>query len=51
ILYFHWLQYGLLDNCLEHEPWLDAWTSERLENKAQYILSEFLNVFYFLDVL
>ncbi|RYR40376.1 hypothetical protein Ahy_A09g046130 [Arachis hypogaea] len=29
-----------LDNCLEHEPWLDAWTSERLEKKVQYILSE-----------
>ncbi|RYQ98796.1 hypothetical protein Ahy_B07g086600 [Arachis hypogaea] len=34
------LQYDVLDNCLEHEPWLDAWTSERLEKKAQYILSE-----------
>ncbi|KAL4293046.1 hypothetical protein AHAS_Ahas18G0088900 [Arachis hypogaea] len=44
ILYFQWLQYGVLDNCLEHEPWLDAWTSERLEKKVQYILSEFLNL-------
>ncbi|RYQ83037.1 hypothetical protein Ahy_B10g101652 [Arachis hypogaea] len=34
------LQYGLLDNCLEHEPWLDSWSSERLEKKAQYIISE-----------
>ncbi|QHN85201.1 uncharacterized protein DS421_16g535300 [Arachis hypogaea] len=40
ILYFQRLQYGVLDNCLEHEPWLVAWTSERLEMKAQYILSE-----------
>ncbi|QHO12699.1 uncharacterized protein DS421_15g509150 [Arachis hypogaea] len=32
------LQYSVLDNCLEHELWLDAWTSERLEKKAQYIL-------------
>ncbi|QHN94876.1 uncharacterized protein DS421_18g604810 [Arachis hypogaea] len=35
ILYFQRLQYSLLDNCLEHEPWLDAWASERLEKKAQ----------------
>ncbi|KAL4393542.1 hypothetical protein AHAS_Ahas02G0062400 [Arachis hypogaea] len=40
ILYFQRLQYDVLDNCLEHEPWLDAWISERLEKKAQYILSE-----------
>ncbi|XLR50276.1 hypothetical protein S83_000948, partial [Arachis hypogaea] len=40
ILYFQWLQYGVLDNCLEYEPWLDAWNSERLEKKAQYILAE-----------
>ncbi|QHO53747.1 uncharacterized protein DS421_2g50690 [Arachis hypogaea] len=40
ILYFQRLQYGLLDNCLEPEPWLDAWSSEMLEKKAQYIISE-----------
>ncbi|XLR18763.1 hypothetical protein S83_046675, partial [Arachis hypogaea] len=40
ILYFQRLQYGVLDNSLEHEPWLDVWTSERLEKQAQYILSE-----------
>ncbi|QHN95746.1 uncharacterized protein DS421_18g612360 [Arachis hypogaea] len=40
ILYFQRMQYGVLDNCLEHEPWLEAWTSERLEKKAQYIISE-----------
>ncbi|KAL4274748.1 hypothetical protein AHAS_Ahas20G0038200 [Arachis hypogaea] len=32
------LQYGRLDNCHEPEPWLAAWTSESLENKAQYII-------------
>ncbi|XLR57266.1 hypothetical protein S83_007938, partial [Arachis hypogaea] len=40
ILHFQQLQYGLLDNCLEPEPWLDAWSSERLEKKAQYIIFE-----------
>ncbi|KAL4316309.1 hypothetical protein AHAS_Ahas15G0272200 [Arachis hypogaea] len=49
ILYFQWLQYGLLDNCLEHEPWLDAWTSERLEKKVQYILSEIIDSLHFLN--
>ncbi|RYR59058.1 hypothetical protein Ahy_A05g024903 [Arachis hypogaea] len=40
ILYFQRLQYSVLDNCLEPERWLNAWTLERLEKKAQYILSE-----------
>ncbi|KAL4299757.1 hypothetical protein AHAS_Ahas17G0132800 [Arachis hypogaea] len=34
------LQYDQLDNCHEPEPWLAAWTSESLEKKAQYIISE-----------
>ncbi|KAL4328972.1 hypothetical protein AHAS_Ahas13G0253500 [Arachis hypogaea] len=40
VLYFQRLQYGQLDNCREPEPWLAAWTSESLEKKAKYIISE-----------
>ncbi|QHO35375.1 uncharacterized protein DS421_9g274920 [Arachis hypogaea] len=40
VLYFQWLKHGQLDNGHELEPWLIAWTAEKLEKKATYILFE-----------
>ncbi|XLU63756.1 hypothetical protein S245_022965, partial [Arachis hypogaea] len=40
VLYFHRLKHGLLHACRVPEPWIVEWTTNELDKKADYVISQ-----------
>ncbi|XLS44134.1 hypothetical protein HN51_000999, partial [Arachis hypogaea] len=40
LLYFQRLKHGPLHACQAPEPWIDEWTTNELDKKADYVISQ-----------